>query len=59
MPIVASGVDQFALAFGRANLRVVWAKEGEHEIGQPSAAGVRLADTLVGQMALKKGAGRD
>ena len=50
MPTVASAVDQFALAFGRSNLSVVYAKEGEHEFGKPGPDGVKLSDTVVGRM---------
>ena len=50
LPVVAGMVDQFAEAFGRENLRVVYASENGHVIGKPGPDGVRMSDTVVGRM---------
>lgn len=52
LPVVAGVVDQFAEAFGRENLRVVYASENGHVIGKPGPDGVKLSETGVGPMAL-------
>ena len=39
LPVVASVVDQFAEAFGRENLRVVYASENGHVLGKPADQG--------------------
>lgn len=48
LPAVAGVVDQFAQAFGRENLRVVYAMENGHTIGKPGPDGVKLSETGVG-----------
>jgi hypothetical protein len=40
LPTVASVVDEFALAFGRSNLRVVYAEEAGHVLGKRSVDGL-------------------
>lgn len=61
LPTVAGVVDQFALAFGRSNFSVVYAKENGNALGKESGlfgTGVKLSETVVGPMALTKPEGR-
>lgn len=54
LPTVASLTDEFSLAFGRENFKVVYANENGHVLGKRvELDGVKLSETLVGSMALK------
>lgn len=49
LPTVAGVVDEFAAAFGRENLRVTYASENGHTLGQAFVAvdGVKLSETSI------------
>lgn len=53
LPVVAGVVGDFADVFGRENIKVVYAKEGGHELGKRGPDGISLVDVHVGPLALK------
>lgn len=50
MPTVAAVVDSFKAAFGADQVTVAFANENGITLGQPGPAGVRISETVVGQM---------